>query len=61
MKLGLFIDTMRTWRPQAGAEVRRFVEDIMARVEQLPPEYALIVHSSSNNRLWLPMAKKDLK
>ena len=31
-------DTLRTWRPAAGAEVRRFVEDVMSRVAQLPPE-----------------------
>ena len=29
---------MRTWRPAAGAEVRRFVGDIMARVQELAPE-----------------------
>ena len=31
-------NTLRGWRPSAGADVRRFVEDIMSRVAQLPAE-----------------------
>ena len=31
-------DTLRSWRPLAGADVRRFVGDIMSRVHELAPE-----------------------
>lgn len=31
------IDAMRTWRPAAGAEIRRYVEDVMSRVRELAP------------------------